>query len=159
MAINHKQEFVFTKRDPFFPYLRGMETATTVYTGGLRTKATHIRSGMEIITDAPTDNHGKGEAFSPTDLMATSLGLCMSTVMGIKAEEHDLDLNGMTQKVTKVMGSNPRRVTEVIIEFDMPDREYSDKEKAMLEQTAINCPVAKSLHPDLKQTITFNYKR
>ena len=119
--------------------------------------ATHVGSGNQIITDAPVDNHGKGEAFSPTDLMSASLGSCMATVMGIKAKEHGLNIDGLKMKITKLMASNPRRVAEVIVDFEMPEREFSEKEKVMLEQTAINCPVAKSLHPDLKQTVNFNY--
>ncbi len=134
-----------------------METSSIIYTGGLRTKATHVRSGQEIITDAPLDNQGKGEAFSPTDLLATSLGNCMATIMGINAGKNNFSIDGMKLKVTKIMESNPRRVSEIIVEFDMPENIYSEEQKKMLKIAAVNCPVAKSLHPELKQTVIFNY--
>src|ERR1041385_8851646 len=125
-----------------------METARIVYTGELRTEATHLRSGITIISDAPTDNHGKGAAFSPTDLLATSLGSCMLTTMGIACQTHRMNMDGAKVKVTKVMAANPRRVSEVHVEFTMPGNNYTDKQKSILENTALTCPVAKSLHPD-----------
>lgn len=134
-----------------------MKTAHIHYTNNLRTKATHLKSGIEIITDAPTDNNGKGEAFSPTDLLATSLGCCMLTIMGIVAERNAIDMNDTKVEITKIMGTEPRRVIEIVVEFFMPQKNYSDKQKALLENAAKTCPVAKSLHPDLKQTIIFNY--
>lgn len=134
-----------------------METAKIVYTGDLRTTAEHVRSHVQIITDAPPDNHGKGEAFSPTDLLATSLGACIATTMAIKSRMHNLELTGMSMKVTKVMAAEPRRVAEVIVDIDMPKISLTEKEKQILERTAHTCPVAKSLHPDLIQTIRFNY--
>src|SRR4051812_37192742 len=134
-----------------------METAIIVYSGDLRTEATHVRSGKTIISDAPVDNHGKGEAFSPTDLLATSLGSCMLTTMGIACNTHNMSIEGAKVKVTKVMAANPRRVSEVHVEFEMPKNNYSEKEKSILENTAITCPVAKSLHPDIIQKLTFNY--
>ena len=134
-----------------------MEIAKTVYKGELRTEATHLRSGTIIITDAPPDNQGKGEAFSPSDLLATALGSCMLTIMGIASRTHNIDMNGTKISVKKVMASNPRRVSEVHIEFDMPGVKYSDKEKSILENAARTCPVALSIHPDIKQVLTFNY--
>lgn len=135
-----------------------METIKTTYEGGLRTKAMHLQSGQVLITDAPTDNQGRGEAFSPTDLLAASLGSCMMTIMGIYAEKNGLSLTGMKAKITKIMAQNPRRVSEVVIEFDMPDNKWTEEQKAKLEEVALNCPVAKSIHPDLKQTVSFVYK-
>ncbi|HNP49569.1 MAG TPA: OsmC family protein [Bacteroidia bacterium] len=135
-----------------------METIHTVYTGDLRTEATHVKSKVRIFTDAPPDNQGKGESFSPTDLLAGSLGSCMATVMGIAAREKGINIDGMELSITKIMAANPRRVAEVQVELSMPDREYSDREKAMLIHTAETCPVALSLHPDLKQKITFHWK-
>jgi uncharacterized OsmC-like protein len=133
-----------------------MITSKITYQGNLRTEATHQLSGKSIITDAPPDNNGKGEAFSPTDLLATSLGSCMLTIMGIVAERNQINMEGITVKITKIMASDPRRVGEIIVEFRM-QKNYTDKEKALLENAAKTCPVAKSLSPDLKQTIIFNY--
>lgn len=134
-----------------------MKIANITYLGGLRTEATHLRSGKIILTDAPPDNNGKGEAFSPTDLMATSLGSCMLTVMGIVAERHELDITGTQVAITKIMDANPRRVVEIKVEMTFPKRDFSDKDKQLLENTALTCPVAKSLHPDLLQTVTFTW--
>ena len=135
-----------------------METVRTVYLGGLRTKAIHVQSGEQLVTDAPEDNHGKGEYFSPTDLFATSFGSCMLTIMGIAAETHGFNIDGTTVKTTKVMGTNPRRVVELIVELTFPHNKYTDKERRILELSAKECPVANSLHPDLKQTVTFIFK-
>lgn len=135
-----------------------MATIETKYSGELRTEAIHVLSGNKIITDAPLDNQGKGAAFSPTDLMSASLGSCMLTIMGIAAREHDINIDGCTCSITKIMAANPRRVSEIQIIFNFPDSEYSEKQRLILERAAINCPVAKSLHPDLVQTITFNFK-
>ena len=134
-----------------------METIRTIYKGNLRTEALHIKSGQIIITDAPIDNQGKGEAFSPTDLLSASLGSCMLTVMGIAARTHHIDIDGAAIAITKLMASNPRKVSEIIIEFKMPGKNYSDKEKVILEKAALTCPVALSLNPDIKQTINFSY--
>src|SRR3954464_15751001 len=134
-----------------------METSQGIYLGELRTEATHVRSGNKIITDAPPDNQGKGEAFSPTDLLAASLGSCMLTVMGIACRTHGMNIDGTKIKVTKIMAANPRRVSEIHIVFDMPGNNFTDKEKSILENTARTCPVALSIHPDIKQVITFNY--
>jgi putative redox protein len=134
-----------------------METIRTVYIGELRTEAIHTKSGVNLITDAPPDNQGKGESFSPTDLLATSLGSCMLTIMGIAARTHEMNIDGTRIRITKVMASDPRRVSEVHVEFDMPGRQYSDKEKKILDVAARTCPVALSLHPEIKQVVTFNY--
>lgn len=134
-----------------------MATIETVYEGGLRTRAKHLASGIEIITDAPVDNQGKGEAFSPTDLLSASLGSCMLTIMGIAANTHGINMDQTRIRITKIMAANPRRVAEVQIEFDMLANDYSDKEKTILEHAARTCPVALSLHPDLVQSITFNW--
>lgn len=135
-----------------------METALTVYLGDLRTKATHLQSGVEIITDAPTDNQGKGEAFSPTDLVATALGSCMMTIMGIAARNHGFDVDGTLLHITKIMRSDPRRIGEIVIDLDFPQVEYGEKQKKILRVCADTCPVALSLHPDLKQTVRLNFK-
>ncbi|EDM34369.1 hypothetical protein PBAL39_08781 [Pedobacter sp. BAL39] len=134
-----------------------MATSKITYNGGLRTTAVHERSGMEIITDAPVDNKGKGAAFSPTDLLATSLGNCMLTIVGIAANEHGFNIDGTSCEITKVMAENPRRVTEIVLEFQLPSNDYSDKVKQIIERSARTCPVAYSIHPDIKQTISFNY--
>ena len=132
-----------------------MPTSDVIYTGELRTEATHISSGDKIITDAPPDNKGRGEAFSPTDLLATSLATCMLTIMGISAREHGFSIDGTTASVTKVMYSNPRRVGEIHISLRFPPNNYSVKEKKFIEKAAFTCPVSQSLHPDLKQQIEF----
>src|ERR1035437_3264954 len=134
-----------------------MKTSKIKYIGSLRTEAVHMQSGNSIITDAPVDNNGKGEAFSPTDLLATSLGSCMLTVMGIVAQRHAINMDGTCVEITKIMESNPRRVAEIIVEFSFPKNNYSDKDKQLLEHTAHTCPVAKSLSSELKQTVIFNY--
>jgi uncharacterized OsmC-like protein len=134
-----------------------MKIANIIYNGNLRTTATHIQSGETITTDAPLDNNGKGEAFSPTDLMSTSLGCCMLTIMGIVAERNGIDIKETTIEVEKIMEVNPRRVGEIIIRFQFPANNYSDKEKQLLENAALTCPVAKSLNSELKQTISFGY--
>ena len=133
-----------------------MEIAEIVYQGELRSEARHLRSGQVLSCDAPPDNQGKGEAFSPTDLMSTSLGLCMVTVMGIAARTHGFNIDGTRLRIGKVMASNPRRVAEVHVHFDLPGS-YTSREKNILEQAAINCPVAKSLHPSLVQKVEFHY--
>lgn len=134
-----------------------MATSKITYRGGLRTTSIHERSGNEIITDAPVDNKGKGEAFSPTDLLATSLGNCMLTIIGIAAAEHGFNIDGTTCEITKVMAENPRRVSEIVVNFQFPVNEYSDKDKKIIERSANTCPVAYSIHPDITKTVTFNY--
>ena len=134
-----------------------MATSTIKYLGDLRTEAVHLQSGVKIITDAPTDNHGKGEAFSPTDLLATSLGNCMMTIMAIVGERNGLDLKGTEISITKFMEANPRRVGEIVVELTMPKNNFLDKDKEILEHAAHTCPVAKSLSSELKQTVRFNW--
>ncbi len=134
-----------------------MATSKITYTGDLRTSSVHLKSGMEIITDAPVDNQGKGEAFSPTDLLATSLGNCMLTIVGIAARNHGFSIDGTTAEITKVMGENPRRVTEIHVNLQFPANNYSEKDKAIIERSAKTCPVAYSLHPDIVQEIIFSY--
>ena len=134
-----------------------MATSKITYNGGLRTTSIHERSGNEIITDAPVDNKGQGQAFSPTDLLATSLGNCMLTIIGIASAEHGFNIDGTTCEITKVMAENPRRVSEVIVNFQFPGNQYSEKDKAIIERSARTCPVAQSIHPDIAQTITFNF--
>lgn len=126
------------------------------YTGDLRCKAIHLKSQTEIITDAPTDNMGKGEAFSPTDLTATSLGVCMLTTVGISAQKNNYTIDGARAEVTKVMAANPRRIAEIVVELYFPaNSNYTDEQKKMIETASLHCPVAKSLHPELVQTIKF----
>jgi putative redox protein len=134
-----------------------MATVETTYLGELRTEATHVFSGTKIITDAPLDNQGKAESFSPTDLLTASLGSCMMTIMGIAAREHGIDIDGTTCSLTKIMAADPRRVSEIQVVLTFPKGDYSDKQKAILERSALTCPVAKSLHPDLIQNVKFNY--
>lgn len=134
-----------------------MHTSEVVYKGELRTVCTHIKSGQQIITDAPVDNNGKGEAFSPTDLLATSLGTCMLTVMGIVANRNNINIEGTKVEILKVMAENPRRVSELYLDMFFPSNNYSQKEKDLMEHTALACPVAKSLHPDIKQKVRFHY--
>jgi uncharacterized OsmC-like protein len=134
-----------------------MATSKVTYVGDLRTSSIHINSGSEIISDAPLDNNGKGEAFSPTDTVANALASCMLTVMGIKANEMNVDFSGSTAEVTKVMGTEPRRITEIHVAFQM-NLETDDKTKTILERTAMTCPVFYSLHPDIKKEIVFNWK-
>ncbi|WP_410222243.1 OsmC family protein [Pedobacter sp.] len=134
-----------------------MATSKITYTGGLRTSSVHIKSGNTIITDAPVDNHGKGESFSPTDLLATSLGNCMLTIVGIAANTHGFNIDGATAEVTKIMAEQPRRVSEIRIDLHFPENNYSAKEKEIIERSARTCPVAYSLHPDIKKEITFNF--
>ena len=134
-----------------------MATIETIYLGDLRTEATHVQSGTKIITDAPVDNQGKGEAFSPTDLLSASLASCMLTIMGIKARASDINIDGTTCSVTKIMAADPRRVAEIVINFKFP-KEYSEKEQQLLERAALTCPVYYSVHEDLKKTVTFGWE-
>lgn len=126
-------------------------TATVLYEGELRTICTHLKSGTEIETDAPTDNHGKGERFSPTDLLATSLAACMLSIMGIKSRAMGFDLNGIKADVEKIMHSDPRRVGEINLTFHIPENlvDLDQKSKTILRNAADTCPVIKSIHPDI----------
>lgn len=137
-----------------------MATIRTRYNGNLRTEATHLASGNTLITDAPIDNNGKGEAFSPTDLTCASLGSCMMTIMGIVAERDDrIDLKGTEIEITKIMATNPRRIIKIQVHFTMVSAaELDAPQKAKLQRAALTCPVALSLHPDIEQEVSFDWK-
>lgn len=132
-------------------------TSKVIYKGELRTEAIHLRSNTELITDAPVDNQGKGESFSPTDMVATALASCHLTIMGIKAKDSDIDMEGAKAEITKVMASGPRRISKVIVSIQMPKKSYTDVQKKILEKTAESCPVSRSLHPDLEVDLTINW--
>ena len=131
-------------------------TSKVIYEGGLRTVATHIKSGSKIETDAPVDNKGKGERFSPTDLVATALASCMCTIMGIAANTHGINIDGVACEVEKIMTESPRKIGEVKVNVVFPQNSsYTDKERKILEHAALTCPVFLSLHPDCKKTVDF----
>ena len=133
------------------------KTSSVEYLGELRTRLIHFESGDTLFTDAPKDNEGKGEAFAPTDLVATALASCMISIMGIKARKNEIDIVGTKAEILKVMKSSPRRISRIEIEITFP-KSYNDKNKKMLERAAITCPVGKSLHNDIEQKIAFKYK-
>lgn len=132
-------------------------TSTVIYNGNLRTLCTHLESGNQIVTDAPKDNQGNGEAFSPTDLTATSLAACMLTVIGIKAREMQIDLKNTKAEVTKVMMADPRRIGAIHITIYFPNIESlrDEKNREILRRTALTCPVYHSLHPDIEKQVAF----
>lgn len=130
-------------------------TATVHYTGNLHCELTHQLSGDVVETDAPPDNQGKGEAFSPTDLCATSLAACMFTTMAIRIRERGISIDGARAEVTKIMAADPRRIKRIEVLLTMPKNNYSEADKKLLEHIAHTCPVALSLHPDLEQAVTF----
>jgi uncharacterized OsmC-like protein len=132
-------------------------TSKITYLGDLRTTSTHLQSGTEILSDAPTDNNGKGEAFSPTDLVANATGSCMMTIMAIKARDLNVDLIGTTVEVTKIMQAEPRKISRIEIIMNIPIA-VDEKTKTILERTAMNCPVLLSLNPDIEKDITINWK-
>jgi putative redox protein len=134
-----------------------MTTLTTQYKGTLRTENIHTRSGTLVITDAPVDNQGKGEAFSPTDLVCTALSSCMLTTMGILADREQIDLKGMQTEVLKIMGSAPRKISEIQVTLSHPDLQATEIQKQKLRNAALTCPVALSLHDTVKQTVVFNF--
>jgi len=127
------------------------------YLGDLRTTATHLKSGNKVITDAPVDNKGKGEAFSPTDLVCSALSSCMMTIMGQVAQREGIELTGLKSEIVKIMSANPRKIAEVQITFTHPDLDASAEQKEKLMQAAHTCPVALSLAESLKQTVIFNW--
>jgi len=129
-------------------------TSKVTYLGGLRTEAQHLASQEIIITDAPKDNQGKGEAFSPTDLVATALASCMITIMGIKARDLGIDLTGTKAEITKIMGTEPRRISALQIQLTF-NSSFDSKTQTLLERAALTCPVAHSLHPDIRQEVLF----
>ncbi len=139
-------------------YFGAMDTAVVTYLNELRTEALHPRSGEKIVTDAPIDNMGKGAAFSPTDLLATSLATCMITTIGIMAAGKGISVREMKARVIKHMASEPRRVQRVEIHLEMDGTDLGEKERAIIERTARTCPVAVSLHPDLVQEMSFTYR-
>ncbi|MNU24806.1 OsmC-like protein [compost metagenome] len=133
-------------------------TSKIIYTGNLRTEASHLQSGHTIETDAPVDNKGKGERFSPTDLVATALGSCMLTIMGIAAENHQINIVGTTCDITKRMAENPRRIGGITVALNVTGQDsYSSKEKMILERAALTCPVMESIHPEIEKIVTFSW--
>ena len=134
-----------------------MATINSHYLGQLRTESTHIQSGNRITTDAPLDNNGLGQAFSPTDLVASALGSCMMTIMGIIANKENISLDNTTWEVTKIMQASPRKISEIQITFSIQATSLSDEQKNKLKNAALTCPVSLSLHPDIHQNITFNF--
>ena len=133
-----------------------MSTSTILYKNNLRTEARHIASGQVILTDAPIDNNGKGEAFSPTDLVATALASCMITIIAIAAEKNNIDVSKTSANVKKIMGVNPRTISDIVIDIKM-SKDLAQKDRIRLEKAALACPVHKSLHPDMNKEITFTY--
>ena len=133
-----------------------MSTAKVTYLGNLRTECVHILSGSSFVTGAPLDNNGKGEAFSPTDTVATGLANCMLTMMGMKASDLSVPLEGATAMVTKTMAANPRRISRIDIVMELPSG-IDAKSRKILENTALTCPVHNSLHPDIEKVVIFNW--
>ena len=127
-----------------------------IYRGDLRTKAKHLKSGTTLETDAPVDNMGKGESFSPTDMLATALGSCMLTIMGIKANQHEIDIKNTVVEVSKEMSENPRRISRVELRITFQNN-IEPKYRKLLERAAYQCPVSKSIHPDIDESIEFIY--
>ncbi len=134
-----------------------MKSMQSEYLGELRVKNRHLKSSQEVITDAPTDNKGKGEAFSPTDLVCAALSSCMITIMGIKARSEGLNIEGLQSEITKEMASNPRKISRIAIEFSLDGLIATDHQKEMLKKAALTCPVALSLDPEIAQEVTFNF--
>lgn len=133
-----------------------MATATVKYLGGLRTECTHLQSGTVIYTDAPTDNHGKGEKFSPTDLVATAYASCMMSIIGIYCNEHGYSYEHGSATVTKIMASSPRRIGKIVIDIDISGNGWDDETKVKVKRAALACPVAKSVSEEIELEITFN---
>jgi len=132
-------------------------TSKITYLGDLRTSSIHLQSGTEVLSDAPTDNNGKGEAFSPTDMIANALGSCMMTIMAIKSRDLNVDLVGSTIEITKVMNAEPRRIGKIIVDIKMAVS-ATEKEQTILERAAMTCPVFLSLHPEIQKEISFSWK-
>lgn len=133
-----------------------MATIQTLYLGDLRTEITHVQSGNKVMTDAPTDNNGKGEYISPTDMVAAALGSCMLTLMALAARRLEIELKGTRVEIQKVMAANPRRIAEIKLDFYFPGS-YTDRCRRIIEGAGETCPVGKSLHSDVKQTVTYHY--
>jgi len=134
-----------------------MHSIESKYLGNLRTESKHLLSKNTLITDAPPDNQGLGQAFSPTDLLCTSLSVCMLTLMGISARNHEIEIEGVQTDITKIMASNPRRVAEIKIRFYNFPVALNERQKEILERAALTCPVAMSIHPDIKQDVSFEW--
>ena len=134
-----------------------MSTVKSSYQGNLRTEAVHLKSGNTIITDAPTDNHGRGEAFSPTDLTCASLGSCMMTIIGIRAQKHNITLEGLTADITKHMSSQPRKIAKIEVALRLESTDATEEQLEMLKEAARTCPVALSLNPDIEQVVSFAF--
>ena len=132
-------------------------TSKITYLGDLRTSSIHLESGTEILSDAPKDNHGKGEAFSPTDTVANALGSCMVSIMAIKSKDLNVDLVGSTVEITKIMQAEPRRIAKIVAVLNLSVA-ADPKTKTILERAAMTCPVFLSLHPDIEKEVTFNWK-
>jgi uncharacterized OsmC-like protein len=132
-------------------------TSKVTYLGDLRTTSVHLQSGTTILSDAPKDNHGKGEAFSPTDFVANALGSCMVSIMAIKSKDLSIDLINSTVEVTKIMQAEPRKIAKIIIIINIPIS-VNEKNKTILERSAMHCPVLLSLHPDIEKEVTFNWQ-
>lgn len=132
-------------------------TSKITYLGDLRTSSIHVQSGTEILSDAPVDNNGKGEAFSPTDLVANALGSCMMTIMAIKSKDLNVDLVGSTMEVTKIMQAEPRKIAKIVVVLNMSVA-VDEKTRTILERVAINCPVFLSLNSDIEKDVTFHWK-
>jgi putative redox protein len=128
-----------------------------IYEGDLHCEAVHLKSGSVLTTDAPPDNHGKGESFSPTDLLCTSLGTCFITIMGITAAAKGIHLGKIEATIEKIMAENPRRVDEIKVDLTIENKDFTQREMEILKNAALNCPVTKSLHPDIKQVLNFNF--
>lgn len=135
-----------------------MATITGTYKGNLRNEMTHLQSGNTIVTDAPTDNHGMGAAFSPTDLTCAALAACMMTIMGINAQNQQINIDGTTYEVNKTMSADPRRIGQIDIIFSFPPIQYTEKQKVILRKAAESCPVGKSLHPDVKINLNLKFQ-
>lgn len=134
-----------------------MITINSSYLGDLRTESIHLKSSNKIITDAPVDNNGKGEAFSPTDLVCAALCNCMMTIIGIKAQKHHINLEGLEADITKMMAASPRKIVKIIIEFRLQNTNASEEQLAMLKDAALTCPVALSLNSDIDQDVSFHF--
>jgi putative redox protein len=134
-----------------------MATITSKYLGELRTELTHVKSGQTFITDAPVDNNGRGEAISPTDTVCAALGACMMTIMGIMAERKGVSMEGMTVDITKFMAADPRRISEIHLNFHWQNPPADEVEREKFKRAALTCPVALSLHPDIKQVVQFSF--
>lgn len=136
-----------------------METYKTIYKGNLRTEITHERSGKKIITDAPVDNKGKGEYFSPTDMVSSALCSCIFTIMGIKAKDNDFSIDGATAITKKIMRNDPRRIQEIQIEYDFTQIDLNENQKSILKQLIKASPVPRSLNPEINQNVTLKFKK